>query len=77
MKLLRQNDNDDSLMKLKAIAETIAGINEDLTEFDEDLIRSIVEKIIVKSSTEIEIHLFGGQILTECLPSKKRRSKQA
>lgn len=77
MKLLRQNNNDDNLLKLKEAAETIACMDEELTEYDEDLIRSIVEKIIVKSSTEIEIHLFGGLIITEHLPSKKRRCKEA
>lgn len=77
MKLLRQNDNDDNLLKLKEAAETIAYMDEELTEFDEDLIRSIIEKIIVKSSTEIDIHLFGGLIITEHLPSRKRRCKDA
>ena len=77
MKLLRQNDADDNLLKLKEVAETIAYMDKELTEYDEDLIRSIVEKIIVKSSTEIEIHLFGGLIITEHLPSKKRRCKEA
>lgn len=77
MKFIRQNDADDNLLKLKEAAETIAYMDEELTDYDEDLIRSIVEKIIVKSSTEIEIHLFGGLIITEHLPSKKRRCKQA
>ncbi len=55
---------------------TLAGLESEVTEYDEDLIRSLVEKITVKSETEIEIRLSGGLTLTEHLPSRKRRCKR-
>ena len=73
MRLLRENDHDDNLARIRRTAETIASMDEAMTEFDEDFIRSIVEKIIVKSATEIEIHLFGGLVFTEHLPTAKKR----
>lgn len=77
MNLLHENEHDDNLIKLRRTAETIANLDEALTEFDEDFIRSIVEKIIVKSAAEIEIHLFGGLIFTEHLPTAKKRCIQS
>lgn len=75
-KLLRMNEEDDNLIRLKDAAEAIAGLEADLTEYDEALIRRLVEKITVKSETEIEIRLFGGLVLTENLPGKKRRCRR-
>ena len=75
-KLLRMNEADDDLIRLKAAVDTLAGLESEVTEYDEDLIRSLVEKITVKSETEIEIRLFGGLTLTEHLPSRKRRCKR-
>lgn len=75
-KLLRMNEEDDNLIRLKEAAETLAGLADDVTEYDEDLIRSLVEKITVKSETEIAIRLFGGLTLTENLPSRKRRCRR-
>ena len=47
MILLRQNEHDDNLVRLRKTCEIIAEIDDDITEYDETLIRSIVEKIIV------------------------------
>lgn len=75
-KLLRMNEADDDLIRLKAAVDTLAGLESEVTEYDENLIRSFVEKITVKSETEIEIRLFGGLTLTEHLPCRKRRCKR-
>ena len=76
MRLLRQSQLNDELIKMEEIADIIYSIDQELATFDEDLIRSIVEKIIVKSSVEIEIHLFGGLVITEYLPKRKERNHQ-
>ena len=70
------NEADDDLIRLKAAADTLAGLESEVTEYDEDLIHGLVEKITVKSETEIEIRLSGGLTLTEHLPSRKRRCKR-
>ena len=73
MALLRQNEHDDNLVRLRKTCEIIAEIYDDITEYDETLIRSIVEKIIVRSATDIEVHLIGNIIITEHLPERRRR----
>ena len=73
MALLRQNEHDDNLVRLRKTCEIIAEIDDDITEYDETLIRSIVEKIIVRSATDIEVHLIGSIIITEHLPERRRR----
>lgn len=75
-RLLRMNEEDDNLIRLKEAADALTGLESEATEYDENLIRSLVEKITVKSETEIEVRLFGGLTLTEHLPSKKRRCKR-
>lgn len=75
-KLLRMNEEDDHLIRLKEATEILVGLEGEVTDYDEDLIRSLVESITVKSETEIEIRLFGGLMLTEYLPSKKRRCRR-
>ena len=75
-KLLRMNEADDNLIRLKAATDTFAGLESEVTEYDADLIRSLVEKITVKLETEIGIQLLGGLTLTEHLPSRKRRCKR-
>lgn len=76
MRLLRQSQLNDELIKMEETADIIYSIDQELTSYEEDLIRSIVEKIIVKSSVEIEIHLFGGLVITEYLPKRKERNHQ-
>ena len=46
----------------------VSSLEDDLTFFDEDMIREIVKKVIVINSSELEIHLTGGLILNEHLP---------
>ncbi len=69
MKLLRQNESDDNLVRIKEMAEIIRNFEEEQTEYDEDLVRGMIEKIVVKSSTDIEIHLNGGLVFNEHLPA--------
>ena len=76
MRLLRQSQLNDELIKMEETADIIYSIDQELATFDENLIRSMVEKIIVKSSVEIEIHLFGGLVITEYLPKRKERNHQ-
>lgn len=74
MKLLRQNENDNNLVRIKEVAEIIRNFEEEQTEYDEDIVRGMIEKIVVKSSTDIEIHLSGGLVFNEHLPSVKRKA---
>ena len=73
MKLLRQDKKDDNLNRLREVCDTISGLNKPTECLEEELVRKIVEKIIVKSPTDIKIYLWGGVILDEHLPNKKRR----
>ena len=73
MNLLRQNKNDDDLIRLREVCETISSLEKPSEQFDEDLVRKVVEKIIIKSPTHIQIYVRGGLVLDEHLPNKKRR----
>ena len=73
MNLLRQNKNDDDLIRLREVCDTISSLEKPSEQFDEDLVRKVVEKIIIKSPTHIQIYVRGGLVLDEHLPNKKRR----
>lgn len=72
-KLLNLDKGDDTLNQLRTLADTIGGMEVPMVQFDEPLIRSVVEKVVVVSPTKIEICLQGGLTFTEHLPEKKRR----
>ena len=74
MKLLRQNEHDERLAQLRDTAQIIEYFDETQVDFDYSIIREVVEKIIIHSDTDIEIHLFGGLVFNEHLPSVKRKA---
>ncbi|HCA54376.1 MAG TPA: hypothetical protein DEO95_02665, partial [Ruminococcaceae bacterium] len=59
---------DENIDGLRLIADMVTSLEDDLTFFDEDLIREVVKRVIVINSSELEIHLTGGLILDEHLP---------
>lgn len=66
-KIVRSDDEDDMIEQIKDIASIIEnGINL-MTEFDEVLFESLVEKIIVKDQITLEFYLYGGLKFTERL----------
>lgn len=69
---LINNNTDDNIVKLYNVSEILDSIDSDITDLDEQLIRSIVEKIVIKSNKELEIHIFGSFIVTENLPERRR-----
>ena len=73
MNLLHQNKNDDELIRLREVCDTVSSLDKPSEQFDEDLVRKVVEKIIIKSPTDIQIYVRGGLVLDEHLPNKKRR----
>ena len=73
MKLLRQNEHDERLAQLKDTSQIIEYFDETQVDFDYSIIREVVEKIIVHSDTDIEIHLFGGLVFNEHLPAASGR----
>ena len=73
MNLLRQNKNDDDLIRLREVCDTISNLEKPSEQFDEELVRKVVEKIVIKSPTDIQIYVRGGLVLDEHLPNKKRR----
>ena len=75
-KLLRQDKNDDNLNQLREVCDTISSLNKPTECLEEELVRKLVEKIIVKSPTDIEIYLWGGLMLDEHLPNKRRRNRE-
>ena len=76
MKLLRQDKNDDNLNQFREICDTISSLNKPTECLEEELVRKLVEKIIVKSPTDIEIYVWGGLMLDEHLPNKRRRCRE-
>ena len=66
--LVATGSRDENIDGLRLIADMVSSLEDDLTFFDEDMIREIVKKVIVINSSELEIHLIGGLILNEHLP---------
>ena len=65
---LNCKSRDENIDGLRLIADMVSSLEDDLTFFDEDIIREVVKKVIVITSSELEIHLTGGLILDEHLP---------
>ena len=66
--LVANGSRDENIDGLRLIADMVSSLEDDLTFFDEDIIREVVKKVIVINSSELEIHLTGGLILDEHLP---------
>lgn len=72
---LQESENESTIIRLREIRDIINEIESDMTEFDETLLRDLVERITVISSIEIKIKLHGGLEIVEKLPMRKRRCK--
>jgi len=59
-KISRCDYEDDVIEKIKDVASIIESGTELMTEFDEILFESLVEKIVVKNQKELEFQLYGG-----------------
>ena len=66
--IVANGSRDENIDGLRLIADMVSSLEDDLTFFDEDIIREVVKKVIVINSSELEIHLTGGLILDEHLP---------
>jgi len=66
--LLTINETDDMLNALREIADTLEDMEAEMTDYDEDIIRAVIESAVVISDTELRIHLHGGLSVTEYLP---------
>lgn len=64
-KIARSDDEDEIIDQIKELASIIENGSDFMTEFDEVMFASLVEKIIVKNQTTLEFHLYGGLKLTE------------
>ena len=59
-KISRCDDEYDVIEKIKDVASIIESGTELMTEFDEIMFESLVEKIVVKNQKELEFQLYGG-----------------
>lgn len=62
---MRSDDEDDMIEQIKEIASIIENGTDLMTEFDDVMFESLIEKIIVKNHTEFEFNLYGGLKFTE------------
>ena len=64
-KIVRCDDEDEMIKQIKEIASIIENGTDLMTEFDDVMFESLIEKIIVKNQTEFEFNLIGGLKFTE------------
>ena len=64
-KIVRCDDEDEMIEQIKEIASIIENGTDLMTEFDDVMFESLIEKIIVKNQTEFEFNLYGGLKFTE------------
>ena len=65
---LRQSETDDQINALRELYEMLSDLENELSEYDEELIRAVIDHVTVRSDEELQIHLKCGLILTERLP---------
>lgn len=66
--LLNMNKTDDMLTEMRRLNEQLEDMEAEMTEYDDDIVRSVIDRATVISDTEIKIRLHGGLELTEQLP---------
>lgn len=71
-KLLQEGENDEMLINLKVLDDTLSEITEVQTALNESLFREIVDSIMVISNVEIRFKLMGGIELSEEIPQTRR-----
>lgn len=76
IKLLKEQDENNTLSNLRKLNEIISNIENPLTEFDEQLFKSMVNKITVPTDTSICFELIGGLKITESIPEQRRCVKK-
>ena len=76
IKLLKEQDENNILLGLRKLNEIISNIENPLTEFDEQLFKSMVNKITVPTHTSICFELLGGLKITESIPEQRRCVKK-
>ena len=71
-----QTDEDDELLRLIDLRDSLPEIRETVEGVDREAICAIVDHILVIDETTLEIHLHGGLAITEKLPNTKRRCQR-
>ena len=66
--ILTINQTDDMLNAFREISDMLEDMETEMTDYDEDIIRAVIENAVVISDTELRIHLHGGLTVTEYLP---------
>lgn len=70
--LLQEQDEDSTLSGLRRLNDVLIGIEAPITEFDEDLLRYMVEEITVPTDSSLCFKLIGGLPITEKIPDRRR-----
>ena len=70
--LLQEQDENSILSGLRRLNDLLMGIQNPLTEFDEDLFAYMVEEITVPTDTSLCFKLIGGLPITEAIPAQRR-----
>ncbi len=66
--LLTISETDDMLNALRELAGMLEDMEAEITDYDEEIVRAVIENAAVISNTELRIHLRGGLTVTEYLP---------
>ena len=70
--LLAERDGDSVRTGLRRLNDILSTQSEPLTEFDEVLFKSIVEKVTISLNTQICFSLLGGLQIKESIPDQRR-----
>ena len=65
---LRQSETDDQINAMRELYEMLSDLECEQTEYDEEMMRAMIDRITVRSDTELQIHMKCGLTLTEELP---------
>lgn len=64
-RMTRSDEEDESLDQIEMLTDLFEKREKLMTEFEPDMFESIVDRIVVKSRSELEFNLIGGLKLTE------------
>ena len=73
---LLQAGDDETIDQLEDLQEAVGDVRKDLQNGEYDILKTVIDHILVTGNEALEIHLRGGLVLPEGLPIIKRRCQR-
>ena len=71
-----QSGEDEAINRMEELQEAASDVLQDLRAGEYDMLKTVIDRILVAGPSSLEIHLHGGLVLPESMPNIKRRCQR-